>query len=138
MPDGVAQTSDRTSGDTLISATAPATPRHAQRDRPATPFGSCVKDGPPWYACEHPQMSRRAPLWADRVFLWPTPRVPVSDSLRSLIDGARTVGASRVATGGLLELAYDVCSQSASITDVQAVRTCPVSDGFPVRERAAS
>src|SRR5450759_3166692 len=66
------------------------------------------------------------------------PRGPVSDSLRSLIDGARTVGASRVATRGLLELAYDICSQSASITDVQAVRTCPLSDGFPVRERAAS
>jgi hypothetical protein len=66
------------------------------------------------------------------------PRGPVSDSLRRLIDGARTVGASRVTTRGLLELAYDVCSQSASITDVQAVRTCPLSDGFPVRERAAS
>src|SRR5450759_3739469 len=33
MPDGVAQTSDRTSGDTLISATAPATPAHAQPTR---------------------------------------------------------------------------------------------------------
>src|SRR5450759_2697358 len=63
---------------------------------------------------------------------------PVSDSLRSLIDGARTGGASRRATRGLLELAYDVCSQSASITDVQAVRTCPVPDGFPVRARADS
>src|SRR5450759_366402 len=61
------------------------------------------------------------------------PRGPVSDLLRRLIDGARTVGASRVATRGLLELAYDVCSQSASITDVQVVRTCPLSDGFPVR-----
>src|SRR5450759_879112 len=33
MPDGVAQTSDRTSGDTLISATAPAPPAHAQPTR---------------------------------------------------------------------------------------------------------
>jgi hypothetical protein len=40
------------------------------------------------------------------------PRGPVSDSLRSFIDGARTVGASRVTTRGLLELASDVCSRT--------------------------
>jgi hypothetical protein len=80
----------------------------------------------------------RAPLWTGSRLPVADPRGPVSDSLRSLIDGARTVGASRRATRGLLELSYDVCSQSASITDVQAVRTCPVSDGFPVRERTAS
>ena len=80
----------------------------------------------------------RALLWAGSRLPVADPRGPVSDSLRSLIDGARTVGASRVTTRGLLELAYDVCSQSASITDVQAVRTCPLSDGFPVRHRAAS
>src|SRR5450759_2803886 len=72
--------------------------------------------------------ARRALLWAGSRLPAADPRGPVSDSLRSLIDGARTVGASRVTTRGLLELAYDICSQSASITDVQAVRTCPVPD----------
>ena len=101
--------------------------------------GPLSEDGRLWYACG--LLAKGAAehcCGRDRVFLWPTPRGPVSDSLRSLIDGARTVGASRVTTRGLLELAYDVCCQSASITDVQAVRTCPVSDGFPMRERAAS
>src|SRR5664280_3846972 len=97
-----------------------------------------IRYGRLWYACEHPQMTCRAPLWTGSSLPVADPRGPVSDSLRSLIDGARTVGASRRATRGLLELAYDVCSQSASITDVQVVRTCPLSDGFPVRHRRAS
>src|SRR5664280_1123066 len=62
-----------------------------------------------------PAKSCRAPLWTGSRLPVADPRGPVSDSL-SLIDGARTVGASRVVTRGLLELAYDVCSQSASIT----------------------
>src|SRR5450756_1626957 len=122
----------------VVRNTAPATLAHAQRDPVPPPFGSCGNNGRLWYACEHPQRTCRALLWTGSRLPVADPRGPVSDSLRNLIDGARTGGASRRATRGLLELAYDVCSQSASITDVHAVRTCPVPDGFPVRERAAS
>jgi len=102
------------------------------------PAAQCPKTGRLWYACD--LLAKVVPSTAVDGSRLPVadPRGPVSDSLRSLIDGARTVSASRVVTRGLLELAYDVCSQSASITDVQAVLTCPVSDGFPMRERAAS
>ena|GEM_PF-4176615 len=59
-----------------------------------SPFGSCGNNGPLWYACEHPQRSCRAPLWAGSRLPAADPRGPASDSLGSLIDGARTVGAS--------------------------------------------
>jgi hypothetical protein len=76
----------------------------------------------------------------DRVFLWPIRGVPsaIHSAASSTALAPPALAASRRATGGLLKLAYDVCCQSASITDVQAVRTCPVLDGFPMRERAAS
>jgi hypothetical protein len=114
-----------------------ATPPGLRHNR-RLPAAQCPKTGRLWYACD--LLAKVVPSTAVDGSRLPVadPRGPVSDSLRSLIDGARTVGASRVVTRGLLKLAYDICSQSASITDVQAVRTCPVSDSFPVRERAAS
>jgi hypothetical protein len=100
----------------VVRNTAPATPPQAQQGWWLDQSIMCA-NGRLWYACEHPQRSRRAPLWTGSRLPVADPRGPVSDSLRSLIDGARTVGASRRATRGLLELAYDVCRQSASITD---------------------
>ena len=137
MRGNVAKGSDKTRGDTLIPDTSFATPTHAQSITTPRSCG-CVSDtvvcGTP--ATYSPRACRALRWTGSRSAA--DPRGPVSDSLRSLIDGARTVGASRVTTRGLLELAYDICSQSASITDVQAVRTCPLSDGFPVRNRSAS
>src|SRR5664279_2391971 len=138
MRGNVAKGSDKTRGDTLIPDTSFATPTMLSRSRRQDHADVCQIRGRLRYACEYPQGTCRALLWTGSRLPVADPRGPVSDSLRNLIDGARTVGASRRATRGLLELAYDVCSQSASITDVQPVRTCPVSDGFPVRERAAS
>ena len=122
----------------VVRNTAPATPAQAQQGWWLDQLIMRRKRSSVVRLRPTRQGRSRALLWAGSRLPVADPRGPVSDSLRSLIDGARTVGASRVTTRGLLELAYDVCSQSASITDVQAVRTCPVPDGFPVRERAAS
>src|SRR5664280_3801287 len=84
----------------VVRNTAPATPPQAQRDPVPPPFGSCSNNGRLWYACEHPQRTCRALRWTGSRLPAADPRGPVSDSLRSLIDGARTVAASRVATRG--------------------------------------
>src|SRR5450756_2669193 len=59
----------------VVRNTAPATPPQAQQGWWLDQL-IMRANGRLWYACEHPQRSRRAPLWADRVFLWPTRAVP--------------------------------------------------------------
>src|SRR5664280_400346 len=59
----------------VVWNTAPATPPQAQQGWWLDQLIMCA-NGRLWCACEHPQRSRRAPLWADRVFLWPTRAVP--------------------------------------------------------------